>query len=192
MIFSEHDIQVIDNAIAVGEQTQILKNLKSSLWRYGWPRDTSFFTKPCWHSFIAGSGRASRACCELELSNDPAWGFLAPWWRHIKHAHIPRATLLGVYANGQTFGQDSPIHRDNWPGEQGSTVLIFCNEHWASAWGGELVFYDQARQHIIRSILPKPGRAVIFNGHIPHSARSPASVCDELRMTIAFKTIIAD
>jgi SM-20-related protein len=52
------------------------------------------------------------------------------------------------------------------------------------------VFYDNQKQDVIRSVLPRPNRAVIFNGHIPHSARSPALNCDQLRVSIAFKTVI--
>jgi hypothetical protein len=35
MVFSEEDIQVIDDALAVEEQRQALAQLKSAIWRYG-------------------------------------------------------------------------------------------------------------------------------------------------------------
>ncbi|MGF6591608.1 2OG-Fe(II) oxygenase [Pseudomonas sp. 2835] len=54
----------------------------------------------------------------------------------------------------------------------------------------ELVFYDHQKENVIKAVLPKPGRIVIFNGHVPHSARSPSVNCDRLRMTLAFKTIV--
>ena len=182
-------VKVIDNAISVQEQREALTHLKSAIWRYGWPINDAYFSRPCWHAFIAGNRRPERESCEPELEQHPAWGFLSAFWLRIKQAHIPQATLLGVYANGQTLGQDSPIHRDNRPNEAGTTVLMFCNEHWATCWGGELVFYDHAKEDVIMSVLPKPGRIVIFDGHIPHSARSPSALCDQLRMTIAFKTV---
>lgn len=189
MDFTEKDITIIENATSASEQQGILKNLKSSIWRYGWPINDAYFSRPCWHSFIAGSGRPDKKSCESELAFDRKWQALSSFWERIKSTNIPRATLLGVYANGQTFGQDAPIHRDNRPREEGTTVILFCNEHWATCWGGELIFYDQLKQDIIATVMPKPGRAVLFSGHIPHSARSPSALCDQLRMTIAFKTL---
>jgi SM-20-related protein len=188
--FSENDICVVDEVVTAEEQQRIGCLLKSSIWRFGWPINDAYFSRPCWHSFIVGSRRVERQSSEDELRSHPEWAVLHDIWMRVKAIHMPQATLLGVYANGQTFGQDSPIHRDNRPSETGKTVVLFCNEHWATCWGGELVFYDHQKQYIIKSILPKPGRAVIFNGHVPHSARSPAVNCDQLRVTIAFKTVL--
>lgn len=189
MIIADDDIQIYDDGLTVEEQSRIVAQLNAAVWRYGWPRNDAYFSRPCWHMFIAGARRPEGECCADELAMSPEWGFLASVWGRIKKLHVPGATLLGVYANGQTLGQDSPIHRDNKPHEPGKTVLLFCNSHWASCWGGELVFYDHQKMNVIRSVLPRPGRLVIFNGQIPHSARSPSVVCDQLRVTIAFKTI---
>lgn len=189
-VFTEADICVIDDAVTVEEQHQIVEQLSSAIWRFGWPINHSAFARTCWHSFIAGSSRVERQPADGELATHPRWGFLSAFWDRVRSAHMPGATLLGVYANGQTFGQDSPIHRDNIVSETGLTVVMFCNDHWATCWGGELVFYDDQKENIIKAVLPKPGRIVIFNGLVPHSARSPSANCDRLRMTLAFKTII--
>ncbi|WP_433886334.1 2OG-Fe(II) oxygenase [Pseudomonas vranovensis] len=189
-VFTAADICVIDDAVTIDEQRQISNQLNSAIWRYGWPINDAPFARPCWHAFIAGRQRVERHDSEHELASHPQWSFLSAFWKKVKHAHMPEATLLGVYANGQTFGQDSPIHRDNKASEKGLTVVMFCNEHWATSWGGELVFYDHQKENVIKAVLPKPGRIVIFNGHVPHSARSPSVNCDRLRMTLAFKTIV--
>ena len=187
---SEIDIQVADGIMAAHEQQCISHHLKTAIWRYGWPINDAYFSRPCWHAFIAGSQRVEGHSAEQELRGHPNWSVLYDIWMRLKQAYMPEAILLGVYANGQTFGQDSPIHRDNKSSKQGKTVVVFCNDHWATCWGGELVFYDNQKQDVIRSVLPRPNRAVIFNGHIPHSARSPAINCDQLRVSIAFKTVI--
>jgi len=154
------DIKAIDDAITPPpeEQRKIRVQLKSAIWRYGWPINNAYFAKPCWHVFIAGSRRPEWETCESELEQHPAWGFLYGVWARLKREHLPNATLLGVYANGQTLGQDSPIHRDNRAGEVSTTVVLFCNEVWATCWGGELVFYDNNKEDLIKSVLPKPGR----------------------------------
>ncbi|MGY4490218.1 2OG-Fe(II) oxygenase [Pseudomonas sp. TE3610] len=189
MIFTSDDIQVHDDGITVEEQNLIAVQFSAAMWRYGWPRSDAYFARPCWHIFIAGARRPEGECCASELAVNPEWGFLASVWSRIKELHIPDAILLGVYANGQTLGQDSPIHRDNKPQERGKTVVLFCNSHWASCWGGELVFYDHQKMNVIKSVLPRSGRFVVFNGQVPHSARSPSVACDQLRVTIAFKTV---
>lgn len=139
--------------------------------------------------FIAGKGRPDRQSCLEELSSTESWRFLIGFWERFSALHNFNMTLLGVYANGQTFGQDTIIHRDNKT-HPGLTVIVFCNEHWPTSWGGELVFYDDTKENIIKAVLPKSRRIVIFDGRIPHAARSPSVKCDQVRMTLAFKTVI--
>lgn len=186
--FADKEIAVLDGMIDADMQDCLVNNLSKSVWRFGWPVNDSYFSRQCWHVFIAGRRRPERMSCEAELTGD--WECLWKFWRGLKRESLPPVKLMGVYANGQTCGQDAPIHRDNWGNEKGVTVLIFCNPFWATSWGGELVFYDDAKVDVIKSVLPKPGRVVIFDGSIPHAAKSPALSCDQLRMTIAFKTLL--
>jgi len=188
-IFSTQDVSTLDNAITDEEQTLLTTAFSDALWRYDWPVNSTPFSRPCWHFFIAGSRRESRECCEAELANDKRWGFLAHIWQRLKATHITNSKLLGVYANGQTAGQDSPIHRDNLPSEPGQTAVMFCNDYWATTWGGELIFCNDVKNDIIAAVLPKPKRIAVFNGEIPHRAKSPTIECDRLRVTLAFKTI---
>ena len=37
------------------------------------------------------------------------------------------------------------------------------------------------------SILPKPGRAVFFDGSFLHAARETSRICNDLRMVVTFK-----
>jgi len=186
------DICIIDDGITGDEHSKVLKLLAGSLWRYGWPYPYSPLDRPCWHSFIAGTRRDELEDCEQELRQRPDWGFLADIWVRIKSAHMPTAILLGVYANGQTSGQDGPIHRDNTDLAPGRTVMVFCSEHWATCWGGELVFYSYDKESIVMAVQPNPRRVVIFNGQVPHGARAPAASCNRLRMSVAFKTLIRE
>lgn len=192
MEFTGNEVQVVDDAVLSEELDQIHRQLNKAIWRFGWPIDNGPFFRPCWHVFIAGSQRAQHESCESELRGLDGWNFLAGVWDRIRSDFLQDETLVGVYANGQTCGQDSPIHRDNRPGLAGRTVVVFCNSHWASAWGGELTFYSNDKTDVIKSVLPRPGRIVIFNGEIPHSAKSPNMNCAELRLTLAFKTVVKE
>ncbi|WP_081502565.1 2OG-Fe(II) oxygenase [Pseudomonas sp. GM84] len=182
-------IEIIDEAISSDEQDQITHALSNATWRLDWPINSTPFARPCWHFFIAGSKRSSFESCEEELINNNEWAFLAAIWQRLKDKKLKNTTLLGVYANGQTFGQDSPIHRDNRASKPGKTAVLFCNDYWSISWGGELILFNESKKDIIHSIPPRSGRIVIFDGQIPHRARSPAIDCTQLRTTIAFKTI---
>jgi len=186
------EIYVVDDFLTESEEAGINLQLKGAVWRYNWPNYEELpFVRPCWHVFIAGKGRPDRKSCLEELSNNESWCFLIGFWERFIELHNFDMTLLGVYANGQTFGQDTIIHRDNKT-HSGLTVIVFGNEYWPTSWGGELVFYDDTKQNIIKAVLPKSRRVVIFDGRIPHAARSPSVKCDQVRMTLAFKTVIKE
>lgn len=71
---------------------------------------------------------------EEELEANERWRFLLGIWGRLCAVHMNDVRLVGVYANGQSFGQDSPIHRDNLPSEPGQTAVLFCNDYWATTW----------------------------------------------------------
>ncbi|WP_339429366.1 2OG-Fe(II) oxygenase [Pseudomonas taetrolens] len=186
----DESIYVIDDFLTEAEEREINVLLKGSVWRYNWPNyEVLPFIRPCWHVFIAGKGRPLGQSSLEELNENKPWQFLSGVWARFLQLHSFKITLLGVYANGQTFGQDTIIHRDNKV-HPGLTVIVFCNEYWPTSWGGELVFYDDSKENIIKAVLPKSRRVVVFDGRIPHAARSPSVKCDQVRMTLAFKTII--
>ena len=188
----DESIYVIDDFLTEAEESEINIQLKGEVWRYNWPNYEPLpFVRPCWHVFIAGKGRPLGQSSLDELRGNQAWGFLTGVWERFLALHTFKVTLLGVYANGQTFGQDTIIHRDNKV-HPGLTIIVFCNEYWPTSWGGELVFYDETKANIIKAVLPKSKRVVVFDGRIPHAARSPSAKCDQVRMTLAFKTIIEE
>jgi SM-20-related protein len=91
-----------------------------------------------------------------------------------------------AYANGQTYGQAGEIHTDT--SEPGcKTVVFYCNSVWQPNWHGETLFYTPDRSDVIRAVLPKPGRIVVFDADIPHAGRDPSRLCPLMRVTITFK-----
>lgn len=82
------------------------------------------------------------------------------------------------YINAFKFSDASLSHTDfTLPNKLGlsKTALIYCNKEWDIDWGGETIFMDKLTKdaEIIKSIIPKPGRLVIFDSEIPHAARMP-------------------
>ena len=89
------------------------------------------------------------------------------------------------YASGYVFGTHHEIHSD-YPKDWGYTVMFYLNKIWDISYGGETIFINNIGD-ITNSVIPKPGRAVIFDGSIPHVAREVSRICVELRMVATFK-----
>jgi SM-20-related protein len=107
-------------------------------------------------------------------------------WRYIKPHVASDQEIQCAYANGQTYGQPGSIHTDNKdPGHR--TVVYYCNSYWQTDWHGETMFYTHDHSDVIRAVLPKPGRVVIFDADIPHAARDPSRLCSVMRVTVTFK-----
>jgi SM-20-related protein len=89
-----------------------------------------------------------------------------------------------VYVNATLFGDYNFCHRDgcDW------TALAFVNDEWRDHWGGELMLYrDGDLDAPAIAIRPKPGRMVIFDGHMVHRPGVPTKYCLEPRVTLACK-----
>lgn len=97
-------------------------------------------------------------------------------------------TLKRAYASGYTHGTIHDLHCDD--GAQSFneifTVMFYLNKEWNVNFAGETVFYYSQIEKI-DAILPRPGRAVLFDGAVPHLARDPSRLCPELRMIATFK-----
>ena len=114
---------------------------------------------------------------------------IATLWRIIEeNITHGRFTFERVYVNAYTYGDCPTIHVDN--DKRGYfTVLYYANPQWQPEWSGETVFYNQARDDIVRAVLPRPGRIAVFDGTIPHVAREPNRISPVVRYTLAMKLI---
>jgi Rps23 Pro-64 3,4-dihydroxylase Tpa1-like proline 4-hydroxylase len=99
-----------------------------------------------------------------------------------------------AYASGNVFGTINEVHQDNGArsAEEVITVMFYLNKIWNLSYGGETIFLSPNWSEIMFSVTPKPGRAIIFDGSIPHGAREISRTCAELRMvaTVKYKNII--
>ena len=97
-----------------------------------------------------------------------------------------RFDIERVYVNAYTYGDCPTIHVDH-DADGHFTALYYVNLEWRAEWSGETVFYNQARDEIIRSVLPRPGRLAVFDGTVPHVAREPNRIAPVVRYTLALK-----
>ena len=102
---------------------------------------------------------------------------------HLKNTHF----LNGPYISGYVYGTVHDIHQDGSHPGHCYTIMFYLNKFWDISYGGETIYTDPTKTEIICSVLPKPGRVVVFDGQIPHCAREVSRICADLRMVATFK-----
>lgn len=169
------DIDVIDGAVPSELVEALDQIVRMPIWKYGSKSSTNDFIA-FWIAMFADSEPA------LEKYSSELYAL----WRYTKQALKGEHRIELAYANGQTHGQAGEIHTDNdAPGCK--TVVYYCNSYWQPSWHGETFFYTPDRSELIRAVLPKPGRIIVFDSSIPHAGRDPSRLCPFMRVTITFK-----
>jgi SM-20-related protein len=91
--------------------------------------------------------------------------------------------------NAYKYSDVLSIHTDpDIKGFNNITAIIYGNDNWDANWGSETVFFDKTGSdaEIIKSILPKPGRLVLFDAGIPHTGRVPSSAFPNYRYSLVY------
>lgn len=153
--------------------------LMNTGWSYGW-KSNSDVNFGHWNTDITRTGVNNN----IDATDRLPEVFL-PIWAKIK-AQYPKAVLTRCYANQHTFGTEGYIHTDTNRKED-QTCIIYMNTEWDADWGGETAFFNNDKTEILKSVLPKFGRFVVFPGSIQHCARSVSRICNRARMTLMFK-----
>jgi Rps23 Pro-64 3,4-dihydroxylase Tpa1-like proline 4-hydroxylase len=98
--------------------------------------------------------------------------------------------LESVYASANPYGTVHEAHTDFPEQSQGGiTIMYYLNSDWNLDYAGETVFYNENKD-IMNSIIPKPGRLVMFDSMIKHCARDVRRDVNDLRMVLTFKYCI--
>lgn len=123
------------------------------------------------------------------------------WKQHIGplvsqmfHYSPQQIGLHHVYGNFSAWGDHSPIHQDISPtgNKKMITAIFYPNIEWSPEWGAETIFVNDEKTDIIRSVLPKPGRVLLFDGAYYHAMRPPTRMAPIPRMSLAYKIEIID
>jgi hypothetical protein len=91
--------------------------------------------------------------------------------------------LDAVYVNGQSVGNESPLHQDG----NDLTIIYYSNPNWKIDWDGGTSFYNSQRDECVASVSYKAGRFVIYNSEIPHKPQSISVLAEDIRMVLVFK-----
>lgn len=138
-----------------------------------------------WSRRFVTAGHSNLADVAYLLEGVEEFAALHAAWNFIQRTRLNDNVLLRCYLNGYTYGTDGYFHSDSSrPDEQ--TLIVFMNPEWDPDWAGETVFLDE-RRDIIRSVLPRRNRAVIFPSRLLHAGRGVSRKCVALRQTLVFK-----
>ncbi len=102
------------------------------------------------------------------------------------------ARIMNQYVNYSTFGTVDQLHSDatSFHIDPTYTILQYANFKWEVDWHGQTVFYTDDHSEIFFSSVVKPGRVLVFDSTIPHSATGPSKLAEYPRFTIATKLVI--
>jgi SM-20-related protein len=172
-------IAVNDDLFDKDDLQSCLSWLHNANWSYGWKSnaDVNFGH---WNTDITKTGINNN----IDVTDRLPDAF-QPLWAKIKEQY-PDAILTRCYANQHTFGTEGYIHTDTERKED-HTCVIYMNREWDADWGGETAFFNNSKTEILKSVLPKFGRAAIFSGNLQHCARGVSRICNRSRMTLMFK-----
>jgi SM-20-related protein len=139
-----------------------------------------------WSRDFAAAGRFNLADVSGELEKNAGAAPLASAWKSLRDARLEDDILIRCYLNGYTYGTDGYFHADSErPDER--TSIVYMNDYWEPDWAGETVFLGKDGD-IVKSVLPRRNRAVIFPADIQHAGRSVSRKCMVLRKTLVFKS----
>lgn len=191
-------VTVLDDLLVDDAHRLVFAFLQEPGWRHGWKSDPKAEGFPFFHKHFAGTihpdhydrgGEEKPYDCVAELARTAP--LLHEFWTYLAGAVFPGHRLIRCYANGHPYGADGTVHTDSLS-DRGFTAIYYPHIEWSPHWGGETVFFDEARTDVVKAVYPKPNRLAVFNGTVPHAARGIARTCPVMRMTLMFKTEVAD
>ena len=142
--------------------------------------------------------------CTWAAINDPRWKFwngqivskqfnrlndypnIMHVWETAKHAlELDEYRIDVVYVNGQSLGNESPLHNDY----RDLTFIYYSNPNWKLGWDGGTSFYNQERNDCIASVSYKGGRIVAYDSSVPHKPQAISMYANDIRIVLVFKLL---
>lgn len=138
-----------------------------------------------WSRDFVGAGPHNLADVAGLLVANEAFSPLNAAWRFLRDTQLPESVLVRCYLNGYTYGTDGYFHTDSERPEE-HTAILYINDYWDPDWAGETVFLGNDGD-IVKAVLPRQNRAVVFPSNTRHAGRSVSRKCVVLRKTLIFK-----
>jgi hypothetical protein len=106
---------------------------------------------------------------------------------YIRQNYFNGNLMTRVWINVQTFGDEGDIHRDYDTKYYltSKSAILYVQNTWEIDWGGDFVVFDENKE-IMKSVLIKPNRLVVFNGCLQHAVRPMSRFSQEPRRALVF------
>ncbi len=109
-------------------------------------------------------------------------------WEELTRKPLKGQILSRCYANAMPPGIGGGVHLDSNQRDH-LTAIYYPQASWSADEGGETLFFSRSVSEVIKAVVPKPDRLVVFPGTIPHVARPVYARTDGARVTLMFKTL---
>jgi SM-20-related protein len=66
-----------------------------------------------------------------------------------------------------------------------TVLLYYANLQWQPEWAGETLFFDERGREVVYASAYRPGRVIVFDGHVPHAIRTQSAVAPHYRFSVS-------
>tara|TARA_R110000868_G_scaffold12850_3_gene60770 strand:+ start:6983 stop:8095 length:1113 start_codon:yes stop_codon:yes gene_type:complete len=176
-------ILVIDDFHSEDDYKELLRQADKTSYTSGWKSNRQIDPHGHWNkNYVQGvksnSSNLAEVCNNIPNLQKKVWDILKEKY------HLNDMILLRCYMNAHTYGVDGYIHADSRRNDEW-TMITYLNEMWDPNWAGETIILEDGE--IVKSVIPKRNRAVIFASKKLHAARGVSRMCYDLRKTLMFK-----
>lgn len=190
-MFNLKSVSFSDSFIDEGTLTDLRIFFEKSVrWSYGWESVSGKAPFCHWNNDFISAPMNNETDYSDSLSKSPEHEVINRIWNKLSGGPLRGHSLVRCYANAHTYGVEGYPHYDAKTRDH-FTTIVYINPMWKLEWAGETVFFDESGD-ISHAIIPKPGRIAIFPGNILHAARAVSRSCPAMRVTLMFKSHIAD
>lgn len=185
-ISTSNDIRVLDEFLPLAAYDALAELITNEPMVYGSRSNMRTDPHGHWSRSFAEADRMNLADVSSDLSRDERLAPLKRAWEFLRDTQLPNDVLIRCYLNGYTYGTDGYFHSDSQRPDE-HTTIVYMNDYWEPDWAGETVFLD-TQGEIVKSVLPKRNRAIIFPSDVQHAGRGASRKCTTLRKTLIFKS----
>jgi 2OG-Fe(II) oxygenase superfamily len=183
---TDPNIRVLDDFLPAAAYDALAELISNASLTYGSRSNLRTDPHGHWSRSFVEADRMNLTDVSSDLSRDERLAPLDRAWGFLRDTRFANDILIRCYLNAYTYGTDGYFHIDSQRPDE-HTTLLYLNDYWEPDWAGETVFLD-AHGDILRSVLPKGNRAIIFPSDVQHAGRGVSRKCTALRKTLIFKT----
>lgn len=185
-------IVIVDRFLGDARRQQVWDYLDQPGWKHGAYSASGPDTPRYFYKHFAGyqqhglEDRDPNAIADELATTAP---LIADVWQELLRKPLRHQLLSRCYANRMPSGVGGGVHLDSNLKEH-LTAIYYPQAEWNADHGGETLFFNRAATEVIKAVVPRPDRLVIFPGNIPHAARPIyGGAEDAARITLMFKTL---